>query len=69
LRGIGGKNKSGAGRLVSFLLFEKQYTKRLIELGYNDAMAVKRHLLNFINGEEVPRLVAPEWIKTDLKVD
>ena len=69
LRGIGGKNKSGAGRLVSFLLFEKQYTKRLIELGYNDAMAVKGHLLNFINGEEVPRLIAPEWITTDLKIN
>ena len=68
LKGLGGKDNS-ASRLISFLLFEKKYTKKLIELGYSDAMAVKEHILNFINGKEIPRLVAPDWIKADLKIN
>jgi hypothetical protein len=32
-------------------------------------MAVKEHILNFINGKEIPRLVAPDWIKADLKIN
>lgn len=65
LRGAGGKN-SGENRLLSFLLFEKAYTRELIALGYRDAMQVKDQLLDFVGGSEVPRLYAPDWIKRDL---
>lgn len=65
LRGISGK-RPGENRLLSYLLFEQAYTRDLIALGYRDAMAVKNELLAFINGEDVPRLFAPGWVKQDL---
>ena len=65
LRGVGGSNP-GENRLLSFLLFEKAYTRELIKLGYQDAMEVKDQLLDFVTGAEVPRLFAPSWIKKDL---
>ena len=65
LRGIAGK-KPGENRLLSFLLFEQSYTRELIDLGYSDAMKVKDQLLDFVTGEEVPRLFAPDWIRRDL---
>lgn len=65
LRGIGGRNRSES-RLLSFLLFERAYTRELIELGYNDAMSQKDQLLDFVSGEEVPRLFAPDWVTRDL---
>jgi NTE family protein len=65
LRGVGGRN-SGESRLLSFLLFEKEYTQELIELGYRDAMNVKDQLSDFVNGRDVPRLFAPDWIQRDL---
>ncbi len=67
LRGMRGKNKS-EDRLLSFLLFEQAYTRELIELGYQDAQNVKEELLDFITGENVPRLFAPGWVKRDLSV-
>ena len=65
LRGVGGRSP-GENRLLSFLLFEKAYTRELMNLGYHDAMQVKDELLDFVNGAEVPRLFAPGWIKRDL---
>lgn len=65
LRGIGGK-RAKENRLLSFLLFEKAFTRDLIDLGYRDAMQVKDQLLDFVNGAEVPRLFAPSWVKHDL---
>lgn len=65
LRGIGGRGPS-ENRLLSFLMFEEAYTRELIELGYQDAMKVREPLLDFVNGAEVPRLFAPDWIKKDL---
>jgi NTE family protein len=65
LRGVGGKNAS-ENRLLSFLLFEKAYTRELIELGYQDAMKVKDELVNFVTGADVPRLFAPNWVRKDL---
>ncbi len=65
LRGIGGKN-ARENRLLSFLLFEKAFTHELMDLGYRDAMNVKDELLSFVNGENVPRLFAPSWVRDDL---
>lgn len=65
LRGISGKGRS-ENRLLSFLLFERSYTRELIALGYRDAMKVKDELRDFVTGADVPRLFAPEWIKKDL---
>lgn len=65
LRGVGGRNLS-ENRLLSFLLFERGYTQELIDLGYQDAMAVKDQLRDFVMGEEVPRLFAPSWVAQDL---
>lgn len=66
LNGIGGKNP-GENKLLSFLLFERTYTRELIALGYRDAMQVREQLLDFVTGAEVPRLFAPDWIKKDLR--
>ena len=66
LRGVGGRNAS-ENRLLSFLLFEKAYTRELIALGYQDAMKVKDELLDFVTGADVPRLFAPSWVRNDLK--
>jgi NTE family protein len=65
LRGIRGRGPS-EDRLLSFLLFEKSFTRELIELGYNDAMNVREQLLDFVTGRPVPRLFAPSWVKRDL---
>ncbi len=65
LRGVGGNNP-GENRLLSFLLFEKAYTRELINLGYRDAMNVKDELVDFATGRTVPRLFAPGWIRRDL---
>jgi len=67
LRGIGGK-RPRENRLISFLLFEKAFTRELIDLGYRDAMNVKEELLAFVNGDDVPRLFAPNWVKDDLSI-
>lgn len=66
LRGVGGKKSAGESKLLSFLLFEQAYTRELIALGYKDAMKVKDELRDFVSGEDVPRLFAPDWIKRDL---
>ena len=66
LRGVGGSGGNSSGRLLSFLLFEQGYTQALIKLGYSDAMAVKDQLLDFVTGQEVPRLFAPSWVRKDL---
>ena len=65
LRGVGGNNP-GEQRLLSFLLFEREYTRELMRLGYHDAMQVKDQLKDFVTGAEVSRLFAPGWIKKDL---
>jgi NTE family protein len=47
LRGLGGFRRGGSN-LVSYLLFEKPYTRELIELGYKDAMQRKDEILTFL---------------------
>ncbi|WP_421621152.1 patatin-like phospholipase family protein [Alkalilimnicola ehrlichii] len=44
-RGVGAW---GPGRLPSYLLFEAEYCRELIDLGYQDAMAVRGELLALI---------------------
>ena len=65
LRGIGGK-RPRENRLISYLLFEQNFTREMIDLGYHDAMNVKIELLDFVSGADVPRLFAPSWVKQDL---
>ena len=65
LRGVGGR-RPGKDRLLSFLLFEQAYTRDLIRLGYEDAMNVRDELLDFVRGNDVPRLYAPAWVRRDL---
>ena len=65
LSGIGGSRHSES-RLLSYLLFEREFTRALIDLGYRDAMSVKDQLLAFVTGESVPRLFAPDWVQHDL---
>ena len=48
LRGIGAMNHRG-GALTSYLLFEKPYTRALIDLGYADAMQRSTELGDFLN--------------------
>jgi NTE family protein len=47
LRSIGAMRRSGAN-LVSYLLFDKNYCRALIDLGYSDAMARREELLAFL---------------------
>ena len=67
LRGVGGRD-AAENRLHSYLLFESDYTRDLIRLGYEDAMKVRDELEAFVRGADVPRLFAPGWIKRDLSV-
>lgn len=41
--------KSHSGDLLSFLLFEKEFTRELIKLGFEDTMAAKESVLKFFN--------------------
>ena len=47
LRGVGVRNSSGTS-LLSYLLFEKPYCRRLIALGYADTMQRKTEVLKFL---------------------
>jgi NTE family protein len=46
LKGLGPLNE--ASEIMSYLLFEKDFTLRLIEMGYKDGMAKKAELLRFL---------------------
>jgi NTE family protein len=45
---MGAMNRSG-GALVSYLLFERPYTRALIDLGYRDTLARSDELLAFLD--------------------
>jgi NTE family protein len=47
LRGIGAMNRNGS-TLASYLLFEEGYCRALIDLGYQDTMARRAELLEFL---------------------
>ena len=48
LGGIGGMNRRN-GTLTSYLLFEKPYTRALIDLGYADTMARSDEVGEFLD--------------------
>jgi NTE family protein len=51
LRGIGAMNRNGSN-LASYLLFEAGYCKALIDLGYQDTMARRAELLEFLGSRQ-----------------
>jgi NTE family protein len=51
MRGVGAQRRRGAN-LVSYLLFERAYTRELIALGYADAMVRKQEILEFLGVPE-----------------
>jgi NTE family protein len=53
LRVIGAMQSSGAN-LVSYLLFERNFCRALIELGYQDAMKHKQEILDFFGDKPEP---------------
>lgn len=48
LRGIGAMNQNG-GALTSYLLFERPYTRALIDLGYADTFARRDEVRRFLD--------------------
>jgi NTE family protein len=46
LKGLG--PLSEAAEIISYLLFEKDFTMSLIEMGYEDALAQKKEILRFL---------------------
>ena len=57
LRGVGAVNERGSS-LVSYLLFEKGYCRALIKLGYDDTMARKEEVLDFLRAEASSEVAA-----------
>lgn len=49
LRSMGALNSSGS-ELMSYLMFQSSFTRELIEMGYQDAMAQSGRLLDFMAG-------------------
>jgi NTE family protein len=49
LRAVGAMNRNGSN-LASYLLFEKSYCRALIDLGYEDTMARRAEMLDFLGG-------------------
>jgi NTE family protein len=65
LKGIGAYGKGGR-QLISYLLFERGFTRALIRLGYQDAMAREAHIMALIRGEPMEALDAPVDVAGDL---
>jgi NTE family protein len=47
LRGLGASEEKGWD-LLSYLSFDKAYTRRLLDLGYEDVLAMKDHVIEFL---------------------
>lgn len=53
VQGSGATRKSGAG-VLSYLLFEAEYSRALIELGYTDAISRREEILAFMGQDPMP---------------
>lgn len=49
-----GINKNSESSIASYLLFEQDYCKKLIEAGFNDGMAQKQQLIEFLELDSIP---------------
>jgi NTE family protein len=58
LRTLGANNSAGT-ELLSYLLFERGYTRELIALGQSDARARAAEIRKFLALEHAPRFRAP----------
>jgi len=52
LRSMGALN-AGGSELMSYLMFQSSFTRDLIDLGYQDAMAQSNKLVDFMHGDMV----------------
>ena len=50
LRSMGALNSSGS-ELMSYIMFQSEFTRELIELGYQDAMAQSQKIMDFMHGQ------------------
>lgn len=50
LRTMGALNSSGS-ELMSYIMFQSSFTRELIDLGYQDAMAQSNKLIDFLHGQ------------------
>jgi NTE family protein len=41
-----------ASEIISYLLFDAQFCRKLIDMGYHDAMSSKENILNFFHGDK-----------------
>jgi NTE family protein len=65
LRGLGASGKGG-GQLLSYLLFERGFTRALIRLGFEDAIARREHIMALLRGAPMPAIDAPAEVMGDL---
>ena len=65
LRGLGAYGRGG-GQLLSYMLFEQRFTRALIQLGFEDAMAQREHILALLRGDPMPAIDAPARLVRDL---
>ncbi len=65
LRGLGAYGPRGA-QLLSYLLFERGFTRALIQLGYEDAMSRRHHIMALLQGDPMPAIDAPASVAADL---
>ena len=61
LRGVGAMRRN-TSTLVSYVLFEKDFCRALIDLGYQDAMSRKEELMSFIG---TPAEAVPDGIQNE----
>jgi NTE family protein len=66
LKGVGAGARDGR-QLISYLLFEKGYTRELIELGYQDGRSRSDDLAAFLFDETIDSLEAPDFLRVELE--